>query len=245
MDRALRRIRFYVDLLAGSVTRLHVIGNPMVRLVFLRQIHFTAVRSIPLLAVVALAFGAAFITQATQVLGSDPRLFELVEIAVVRNIGPLLAAIIIIGRSATAISTQLALMRCTGEIDTLRNLRIPAHDYLVVPRIAAVTLATVGCCFFFQVIAVVGGFAASALILHVSLAEQLSLFAEQVSIGALLLEVAKAACFGFVIAAVACGTGLAIAPRMAEVPLAPARAFLRSLLGVIAIGILFLVATLS
>lgn len=239
-----QRIILYVDLVAGSLARLHTIGNPMVRLVFLRQIHFTAVRSMPLLTLVALAFGGAFVTQATQLLGADPRLFELVEVVLVRNVGPLLAAVIIIGRSATAISTQLALMRCTGEIETLHNLRIPAHDYLVVPRIAAVTLATVGCCFFFQLIAVVGGFALSALFLDVNLAEQLGRFAEQVSIQALLLEVLKSACFGFLIAAVACGTGLGIAPRMAEVPLAPARAFLRSLVGVIAISLLFLAATL-
>lgn len=240
----MQRILLYVDMVAGSLARLHVIANPMVRLVFLRQIHFTAVRSMPLLAVAALAFGAAFITQATQMLGADPRLFELVELAVLRNIGPLLAAVIIIGRSATAVSTQLALMRCTGEIDMLRDLRIPAYDYLVVPRIAAITLATVGCCFFFQVIAVVGGFTLSALILNVNLAEQLFRFAAQISIGALALEVVKSACFGFVISAVACSTGLAIAPRMAEVPLAPARAFLRSMLAVIALSLLFLAATL-
>lgn len=243
MGQAARSVKLYADLVAGSVTRLHVLANPMVKLVFLRQIYFTAVRSLRLLSIVALVIGAAFVGNVTQILGADPRMFDLVELVLVRNTAPMAAAVIIIGRSATAIGSELALMRCTGEIDALRNLRIPVHDYLIVPRVAAVTLATVGCCFYFQLIAVVGGFALSSLMLDVSLDEQLRHFAEHMAIGEMALEVLKSLCFGFVIAAIACGTGLSIAPRMTEVPLAPARVFLRGLLAVMAINAVFLVAT--
>jgi len=236
-------IRLYAELVASSVARLHVLANPLVKLVFLRQIYFTAVRSLRLLFVVALVIGAAFVAHLTQILGSDERLFDLVELVLVRNVAPLAAAVIVIGRSATAISSELALMRCTGEVEALRILRIPVHDYLVVPRVAAVTLATMGCCFFFQLIAVVGGFAVSAMMLDVNLEDQLRRFAEQVFIEAMALEVLKWLCFGFIIGAVACGTGLNIAPRMTEVPFAAARAFLRALLGVVAVNTLFLVAT--
>ena len=243
MEQAVLSLRLYADLVASSVARLHVLANPMVKLVFLRQIYFTAVRSLRLLSIVALVIGAAFVGNMTQILGADPRVFDLVELVLVGNTAPMAAAVIIIGRSATAISSELALMRCTGEIESLRNLRIPVHDYLIVPRVAAVTLATVGCCFYFQLIAVVGGFALSALMLDVSLEEQLRRFAEHVTVGDMVLQVLKSLCFGFAIAAIACGTGLNIAPRMAEVPLAPARVFLRGLLVVMAINALFLVAT--
>jgi phospholipid/cholesterol/gamma-HCH transport system permease protein len=241
---ALQRFRDYAGLAAGSLLRLGVIGNPMARLVFLRQIHFAAVRSMPLLSVVALAFGAAFIVQATYLLRDDTRLYALIEIVLVRTIAPLSAAAIIIGRAATAISTELALMRVNGEIEALRRLRIPVRDYLVVPRVAAVTLGTMGCCFFFQLISVLGGFAMSALALDVNFAEQLGRFAAHVSIQDLALEVLKSTCFGFAIAAAACGSGLGVAPRMAEVPLAPSRTFLRALISVIVIDALFLGLTL-
>jgi len=237
---ALQRFRNYAGLVTGSLARLYVIDNPMARLVFLRQIHFTAVRSMPLLSAVALAFGAAFIVQAVHLLRDDTRLYLLIEVVLVRTIAPLTAAAIIIGRSATVISTELALMRVNGEIDALRRLRIPIHDYLVVPRVAAVTLGTVGCCFFFKLIAVLGGFAIAALVLDIQFAEQIGRLAANLSIGELVLEVAKSTCFGFAIAAVACGIGLGVAPRMEEVPLAPSRTFLRALVSVIAIDALFL-----
>jgi phospholipid/cholesterol/gamma-HCH transport system permease protein len=240
MAIALRRLRHSAGLAVGSLARLRVIRNPMARLVFLRQIYYTGVRTMPLLAVVALAFGSAFIVQATHLLRDDTRLYALIDIVLARTIAPLSAAALIIGRSATVISTELALMRVNGEIDSLRRMRIPVRDYLVVPRVAAVTLGTVGCCFFFQLIAVLGGFAVSSLALDIHLAEQVIRFSTHVSIGGLALEVAKSTCFGLAIAAAACGVGLRVAPRMEEVPLASSRTFLRALLSVIAIDALFL-----
>jgi phospholipid/cholesterol/gamma-HCH transport system permease protein len=218
-----------------------MLANPMVKLVFLRQIYFTAVRSLRLISVVALVIGAAFVGQVTEVLGGDPRLFELVERVLMQNTAPLVAAIIVIGRSATAISSELAYMYCNGEVEALRHLRISAHDYLVVPRVAAVTLATVGCCFYSQVVAVVGGFAASALILDVSLGDQLHRFAEHVSILAIALGVLKSTCFGWFIAIIACSVGFDPTREISHVPLAPAQAFLGALLAVITINVVFLI----
>lgn len=221
-----------------------MIHNPMSRLVFLRQIYFTAVLSIRLVSVVAFAIGGAFIGQATYLLRDDVRLYDLIELVLVRNTAPLAAAVIIIGRSATSISTELALMRYTGEIDVLRKLRIPVRDYLVLPRVAAVILATVGCCFFSQLIAVIGGFSLSSIFLDVHFGEQLGRFADRISIAALALDMLKAACFGAVIGGVACGVGLRVAPQMDEIPLAPATAFLTALLGVLAIDVLFILLLL-
>ncbi len=244
MDTALDRIFATAGLAAGSLVRLGGFHNPMTRLVLLRQIYHIAVVSFRLMSVVALAIGGAFIGQATYLLRDDARLYDLIELVLVRNTAPLAAAVIIIGRSATSISTELALMRCSGEIEVLRKLRIPVRDYLVVPRVAAVILATVGCCFFAQLIAVVGGFALSSIFLDVQFGEQLGRFAHRISIPALALDMVKAGCFGAVIAGVACGVGLRVAPRMEEIPLAPARAFLRALLGVIAVNVLFMLLLL-
>jgi phospholipid/cholesterol/gamma-HCH transport system permease protein len=227
-------------LIAGGILPLHVLANPMVKLVFLRQIYSTAIRSLRLISVVALVIGAAFVKHLTEILGADSRMFELVELVLLHNSAPLAAAVIVIGRSATAISTELALMRCSGEIETLRNLRIPVYEYVVIPRVAAVMLATVGCCFYSQLIAVTGGFAVSSLMLDVSLGDQLYRFAEYVSIGGIVLDVVKSLCFGFVIAIVACAVGLNATWRMTEVQFAPAQAFLRALLAVIAVNVLFI-----
>jgi phospholipid/cholesterol/gamma-HCH transport system permease protein len=244
VEAVVESVKLYAELIATSVTRLRVLANPMVRLVFLRQIYFTAVQSLRLLSIVALVVGATFVGQFTSILGADSNVYELVELVLVRHVAPLAASMIVIGRSATAISTELALMRCTGEIEALRGMRIPVHDYLIVPRVAAVTLATMGCCFYFQLIAVIGGFALSSIMLDVTLEDQLHRFALHVSLPLMALELLKSLCFGFFIAAIACATGLNVPPRMTEVPRVPARAFLRSLVAVLAIDAAFLLATL-
>jgi phospholipid/cholesterol/gamma-HCH transport system permease protein len=231
MNEIAASLKLHGELVSSSLARLHVLANPMVWLVFLRQIYYTAVRSLRLLSVVAVIVGGTIVASVTEVMGGDLRLYDIVELVLVRHAAPLAAAVIVIGRSATAISCELG------------NLRIPVLDYLIVPRVAAVTLATVGCCFYFQLISVVGGFAVAAMMLDVTLLEELRRFAETVSIGAMALEVLKSVCFGFLIAAIACASGLNAAPRTTEVPLVPARAFLRSLVAVLAVDALFLSAT--
>ena len=234
------RVRYAAGLAGGTLDSLRAATNPMSRLVFLRQVYYTAVRSMRLLFVVAFLVGGAFIVQATYYLGADERLYDLIVVVLVRTIAPLMAAIVIIGRSATSISTELALMRCTGQIDALRKLRVPVRDYLVVPRVAAVVLATVGSCLFCQVIAVLGGLVLSSVFLDVHFGEQLGHLAERFSVAAFAIGVLKSASFGLVIAWVACGVGLGAASRMEDIPLVPSKAFLRSLLGVLAIDVLAL-----
>src|SRR6185295_20062152 len=111
MAEALERFKLHAALIAESVTRLHVLANPAVRLVFLRQIYHTAVAPLRLLSVVALVIGSVFVGQLTSILGAGPSLFELIDVALVRRVAPMGAAIIVIGRSATGIATELALMR--------------------------------------------------------------------------------------------------------------------------------------
>jgi phospholipid/cholesterol/gamma-HCH transport system permease protein len=230
----------YAQLIVDSITRLRVLANPMVKLVFLRQVHVTAVSSLRLVSVVALVIGTAFVKHVTEVLGADPRAFDLVELVLVHNVAPLATAFIIIGRSAAAVSTELAMMDRDGEIRALADLRISVQDYLIVPRVAAITLATAGCCFYFQVIAVIGGFSVSSLMLDISLDDQLRRFAEHVHILGIALDVVKSLCFGFFVAIIACGVGLTSVQRMAKVQQVPAQAFLRALVAVITIDIVFL-----
>jgi len=76
--------------------------------------------------------------------------------------------------------------------------------------------------------------------LDVHFGEQLGHFAERLSVAAFAIGVLKSASFGLVIAWVACGVGLGAASRMEDIPLVPSKAFLRSLLGVLAIDVLAL-----
>ena len=160
-------------------------------------------RSLRLISVVAFAIGAIHLAL-TAVLGNDPRLFELVERVLMQNAAPLAAAIIVIGRSATVIALNSI---CVQQVAALRHLRISAHDYLVEPRVSAIT-NDIGCCFYSQLVAVIDG---SRRRLHTgcSLGDQLHRFART---SRTCVRVLKSALFGWFIAIVACHVNL-INPR--------------------------------
>ncbi|MFI4981587.1 MAG: ABC transporter permease [Nevskiales bacterium] len=216
-----------------------------VRLAFLRQVYFTGIEALGILAPIALLSGALVITQAIALMGADSEMVLRVLVwVVVRELGPLFAAILIVARSTPAISTELALMKTHHELDHLRQMGISEQDYLIVPRIAGVTLSVMALTFYFQIIALLGGMGASALYQQSSFIELLSDFLGVVRPLDLVGTVVKSFLFGLTIAAVACYHGLAVGKTITEVPQAAIKAVMRSLLAVFAIDAMFAYASL-
>ena len=235
-----RHLIGYCSLIAYSVRQLRLLRIAPVRLVFLRQIYFTGVQALGILAPIALLSGALVITQAVAVMGADSDMVLRVLVwVVVRELGPLFAAMLIVARSTPAIATELALMRTHHELDHLRQMGVPEQDYLIVPRIAGVTLSVMALSFYFQIIAILGGMGVSALYQESSFVELLGDFLEVVGALDLVRTLVKSFFFGMAIAAVACFHGLAVQKSITEVPQAAIRAVMRSLLVVFAIDAVF------
>ena len=235
-----RHLAGYYGLVAHTVRQFRVLRIAPVRLVFLRQVYFTGIQALGILAPIALLSGALVITQAIALMGADSQMVLRVLVwVVVRELGPLFAAILIVARSTPAISTELALMKTHHELDHLRQMGIPANDYLIVPRIAGVTLSVMALSFYFQMIAMLGGMAASALFGQSSFIELLSDFLEVVRPLDLAGTVVKSFFFGLTIAAIACFHGLAVEKTITEVPQATIKAVMRSLLAIFVIDVAF------
>jgi phospholipid/cholesterol/gamma-HCH transport system permease protein len=158
---------------------------------------------------------------------------------VVGELGPLLAAVIIIARSSVAIATELALMRVRSEPEHLEGMGIAPLEYLVVPRMAALTLSLVALTVYFQGIAIAGGLAASALYQDLSFGIQLGRFLEATSVASFAVSLLKSAVFGLSIAAVSCWQGLAADRSVNAVPIAAMNAVVQSLLAVFLFDALF------
>jgi len=233
-------------LLGHCLGRIRTLFNPMVRLVFLRQVHVIGVMGMRVVALLALAVGGLLITETTNLLGArNDYLYDIISWALVSEAAPLLVAVVVIGRSATVISTELALMKVRGEVRFLEQMRIDPRDYLVLPRVAALTASLLAATFYFQVIAIVGGFTLCALLLSVSFPEQMSLLLQAISPVGIIIAGIKTAVFGLVIGTVACFAGLFTGPAVSDVPRAQITAYMRSLTCVVAIDLLFAAATLS
>ena len=240
LQGAYRTASGYWAFIVYALSHLRALSIPPVRSVFERQLYFTGTESAGLVALLGLLAGAGMATQTTSIVGGNSELTVRVLVwTVVRELGPLLAAIIIIARSSVAIATELAVMEVRGETDALNAMRIPPMDYLVVPRVAALTLSAVALTVYFEAVAVVGGLAVSALFQNVSYLTQLGRFFEVIGPGDIALPAAKSLCFGIAIAAISCYHGFAVSKSVTAIPVAVTHAVIRSLIAVFVIDVLF------
>ena len=238
--RGLQLLGGYVSFATYTATHLGVLGVVPVRSVFQRQLYFSGIEGLRLTAALGLIAGILVVTQATSLTGADSHLsVQILAWTVIGELGPLLAAIILIARSGVAMATELALMAIQSETKTLETLNIPPMDYLVVPRVAALTLSSVALAVYFQTVAVAGGLGASALFQNASFLSQFGHFLEIISFAAIAVAIIKSAIFGAAIAVMACYHGLSVPPTITSVPVAATQAVIHGLMAVFAVDLIF------
>jgi len=209
MLRALREIEGGVKLSVNALGRLGRLRRPPIRESFLRQIYFTGVTAATGVVLRASVLGVLIIAITMDVLDADTDLaVKILLLLVFREIGPLAAAVVVILRTGTAISAEVAMMRISGQTRALRHLGINLYDYIVVPRVAGVMLATVVLTFYIQFLAVLGGLVFSPLIIDATFMDLAGRFSAQFSPVDFFYSTIKAMLFGFAIAACCCYHGL-------------------------------------
>ena len=209
MLQPLREIEGGIKLSLNVAGRLGQLRKAPIRESFMRQVYFTGVTAATGVVLRASALGAMIIAITLDVLDADVDLaVKMLLWVVFREIGPLAAAVVVILRTGTAISAEIAMMRVTGQTRALRFLAINLYDYLVVPRVAAVMLATMALTFYVQALAVLGGLVLSPFIIQVSFFELAGRFFELFAPVDLVYSTIKSLLFGFAIAACCCWHGL-------------------------------------
>lgn len=207
----------------------------VVSTVTVRQIWFTGIQALPLTGFIAFLIGAVVMIQAiTRISVLDVKAFagDLIVIVVLRELGPLITAVIVIGRSGTAMAAELATMRQRGEVDELETMAIDPVQYLFLPRLAGAVASLFALMIYFDLMAVLGGFAALAVRTQSLLAAYLDLVAEALTARDIVLIPVKAVMFGLLFALVSCYRGLVAGRSPTEVPRAATRAVVTSLLGI-------------
>ena len=172
--------------------------------------------ALPITALVGFLIGvvlAYLMAQQLRKFGADAFIVDVLGIALIRELGPVLAAILIAGRSGSAITAQIGVMRVTEELDAMRVMGISQGFRLVMPRALAMALAMPLVSVWTTVAALFGGILASDLVLGVSPAYFMSALPAAVQVSNLSLAVAKSMVFGVMIALVGCHFGLRIKPN--------------------------------
>lgn len=145
--------------------------------------------------------------------GADAFIVNIVGISVLRELGPVLAAILIAGRSGSAITAQLGVMRVTQELDALAVMGIPHTLRLILPKMLALAVTMPLIVLWTDAIALLGGMVSAHAELGIGYAYFLSSLPDAVPIANLWLGLGKGIVFGLLIAFVACHFGLRIEPN--------------------------------
>jgi len=204
-----RELEGSMRLAAHVLRRFWVLRLPPVAEEFARQIYFTGASATATIVFRGALVGTLIIAYVIDVLNADASLaVKMLLWVVLREIGPLIAAVLVIQRSGTAVATELALMKISGEVASLRNMRIDPQDYLVVPRVVGIALANMALTVYVQFIAVGGGMLLSAVIVDTSLGELAGSFFLLASPLDLVYSIAKSLLFGAAIGVIACYYGL-------------------------------------
>lgn len=212
---------------AGYLGALHLAP---VRQVVHRQIYFSGIEALSKVAVIAALIGIVIITQVSHFVGLHTPLLQRVLVwTVIREMGPLIAAIIITARSSSAVTSELAAMKINGEIGFLRSMGIDPIGYLIMPRILGITLSVFFLTFYFQFVAIFGGLLLSSVLIDVPLLQQLRNVFEVLTFQEIGVSALKGFIFGLLISGASCYHGLRVRHSITEIPQTTTTAVMQSL----------------
>jgi len=173
--------------------------------------------------------------------GADAFIVDILGVALIRELGPMLAAILIAGRSGSAITAQIGVMRVTEELDAMLVMGI-AHGYrLVMPRALALAIVMPLVSVWTTLMALTGGMIAADLVLGISPAFFVNALPKAVEIANLTLALGKSVVFGLLIALIACHFGLRVEPNTESLGKGTTASVVTSITVVILVDALFAV----
>lgn len=145
--------------------------------------------------------------------GGDVYLVNILGLGIIRELGPMLAAILVAGRSGSAITAQLGVMRVTEELDAMTVMGIPLGYRLIMPKVVALAISMPLLVIWTDAMALLGGMLAAQAKLGMSPAFFWNKLPEAVPLTNYWLGLGKGVTFGILIALVACQFGLRIQPN--------------------------------
>ncbi|MFC5551837.1 MlaE family ABC transporter permease [Massilia aerilata] len=151
--------------------------------------------------------------QQLRMFGGDIYLVNILGMAVIRELGPLLAAILVAGRSGSSITAQLGVMRVTEELDAMLVMGISHGFRLIMPKVLALAIAMPLLVIWTDAMALLGGMIAAKVELHLSLRYFIQKLPSAVPIVNYMIGLGKGIVFGMLIALTACHFGLRIKPN--------------------------------
>jgi phospholipid/cholesterol/gamma-HCH transport system permease protein len=148
-----------------------------------------------------------------KIFGAEIYIINILGLSVIRELGPLLAAILVAGRSGSAMSAQIGIMRVTEELDALSAMGISHSIRLIFPKVIALTLVLPLLSIWTSLTALCGGMFAAQTTLDISAMQFFLKLPDVVPLMNIFIGLLKSATFGLFIALIACHFGFRIQPN--------------------------------
>ncbi|HCL56900.1 MAG TPA: ABC transporter permease [Spirochaetia bacterium] len=197
----------------------------IIKPIIYKQILFTGFDALRLIGIIALVFGGMIIFMVdnlSQTLFFNKSLLgTLMSRILLPEVAPLLTAIIVIGRSGTAIATEIGNMKVNNEIEALESMGIDPYHFLIAPRMLGMIASLVLLVIYFFFIGMIGGYLVANLFMGVKLPfdEYVQIVFQSMELADIGMALLKSFFFGLFISAIACYKGLAIPKSITFVPI--------------------------
>jgi phospholipid/cholesterol/gamma-HCH transport system permease protein len=177
--------------------------------------------------------------------GADIFIVNILGLGIIRELGPVLVAVLVAGRSGSAMTAQLGVMRVTEEIDALSTMGVPRSLRLIFPKVMALGIAMPFLVLWTTAIALIGGMVSAQLQLDISYGYFFETLPKAVPAANLWIGLAKGVVFGIAIALVACHFGLRVQPNTESLSANTTSSVVSAITVVIVLDSVFAIATRS
>ena len=188
-------------------------GQPFKFFQVIRQMMRIGAKALPMAALTSFSIGLTLAMQGAHELrrmGAEMYVADLVSVSLLRELGPLLIAVIVIGRSGSAVTAELGTMKVSEEIEALQVMAINPIRFLVVPRFLAMVIMLPVLTVFGNYVGMLGGWTICHYALEMNTATYVMRSVEASRLGDLYTGLLKSLVFGWLVITIACHAGLEV-----------------------------------
>jgi len=207
-------------------------GKALIKDIIKKQVFFTGYNALAIISVISLSLGVVIIIQTIPLLsqvGAEETIGRILNIVILRELGPILTAIIIIGRSGTAIATEIGNMMVSHEIEAIESMGINPLRFIVFPRIIGGMVAMICLTIYFSLMGIFGGLVVGSIISDINFGRFFNIIFSSMELTDLLIAFLKSIVFGAIIATTSVYHGFKVQLSSTAVPIAVLNAFVSSL----------------
>ncbi len=209
---------------------------------FVRHVREAGLNAVPIVALISFLMSVVLAYQGVaqlETFGAQRFSINLVAISVLREMGGLLAAIMVAGRSGSSFTSEIGVMKIREEVDALEVMGLDAMDVMVLPRVAALVVVLPLLTFIAMLAGMLGGGLVSVASLGIDFETYLTAFANAVNIKSFLVGMIKAPVFALFIAMISCIAGMRVSGSASSVGQQTTSAVVQSIFAVLVIDAIF------